>query len=906
MISKLYLSLSKVVCNSCGTINSNTYKSDYAYNRNIFWLYNCAEEFKHDLEDIVLYKYIDNDYHEKSIKSGKYCMFCFGTNYENISELEDHNIERNIVTQSAEHRFLIQEMCRECNYENINYISAKSVVSNYYGEVDGNPHTINITDLSEEGVTVQVKYGESADSCDLELPPSYDEKGDYAVYYEIIYTYEGADITENGVAYVNLKEREDGSGYDCDGDDKHVWDSTVIREASCRCSGLTVESCTRCGKTKLEETPKGEHQYEVESIEPTCVNIGYTVKQCAACDDRHVTDITETLEHNYKAVITSATCETGGHTSYLCFDCGNSYISDYKDALGHKFDEGTEIADSSCLGGKTVEYKCLRCNYRKIEGGGQEGHNPGYEATCTDPQICNSCGIVVKNALGHKYNKQNIAATCEKKGYTAFICVRCGDSYNSNYTDTVGHKSSEWIIDRAASADKEGSMHIECLNCRKILRTNKIAKLDISSETDQKGEATVGRYVVIVSDMNTGSFIQGAFVNIDKNGNILIELPKNRIIDYDNKTVVTVLEAKDRKPAEKIFVSVYDKYENYCKGITDEKGKIIVPGSSSETGSKGNATAGCENSSEERFTITVKVVNYNDEKIVEGAKVSIINSDNIVVDLPDGMVLDEKNRVMVTVSDNYGKPKADVDVTVKNYLDIKVFGITDINGEVIVPVTENISNHNAYIYGYPNGTIKPEGNMTRAEAAAVFARQLAEKKEDRNFNLQDSGFSDVSAEWYAGYIKYLKNYGIIEGYRNGTFAPDSLITRGEFTAMAVRFFDIYSNEKIKSDSEYRIFSVTEDDYWASEYINDAAKHGWIKGYEDGTFKEKSNITRAEVVTIINRMLKRSADEGYIDSRLDKFNRFSDLQNRDYWAFYQLMEAANNHYTDMSDGESWIN
>ena len=165
-----------------------------------------------------------------------------------------------------------------------------------------------------------------------------------------------------------------------------------------------------------------------------------------------------------------------------------------------------------------------------------------------------------------------------------------------------------------------------------------------------------------------------------------------------------------------------------------------------------------------------------------------------------------------------------------------------------------------YITGYPNGSFKPDGNITRAESAAIFARILSEGKVGEIIGAAD--FTDVDLMgWYAQYIGYLQSYGVIIGYPDGSFKPDNAVTRAEFVVMAVRFGAEY-NATIEVGSN-NPFPDVQDDYWALPAINTASANGWLIGYPDGTFRGDNHITRAEVVTIINRILERSQG-GYFE------------------------------------------
>ena len=190
----------KSCCNTCGTLNSNMGVNDYSFDTNVYWLYDCAAEFMEDLDETVRYEYADSAYHNKATTGGEYCGFCFGTHRTNSSVLERHTMKTEILPQISNGRFAVVEHCTLCDYTRTSYVAAKSVVAGYYGVVDGQPHTLTVSDLSESGVRTQIRYGNSAESCTLTSAPSYTEEGQYAVYYEIIYTYNSVEMTENGVA----------------------------------------------------------------------------------------------------------------------------------------------------------------------------------------------------------------------------------------------------------------------------------------------------------------------------------------------------------------------------------------------------------------------------------------------------------------------------------------------------------------------------------------------------------------------------------------------------------------------------------------------------------------------------------------------------------------------------------
>ena len=955
----------KAVCESCGSFNTNLGATNYGCYKNVYWLYDCASNFFEELPETVRYEYADSRYHTVITTGGSYCGFCYGTWHTEESCLERHELETEIEPQPANGRFAEVEHCTLCEYSRYDYTAAKAVIADYYGVVDGQPHTITVTDLSESGVSTSIRYGSSADSCTLTSAPNYTEAGHYAVYYEIAYTYEGETMTESGVAYVWLRDEttsEDGScgcgcgdpdcgcqdadcggsccGQSCDGHSYilldstpascrtlgydrylclncgriekrdyeaalgHSWQGVVIREADCETDGKLLNLCSRCGELEVVATPKGEHTYTTYTVSATCTSPGYTVRECEACGDRHIEDITPALSHEYESTVIPAACETGGRTIHRCEGCGSSFVTDYTDPLGHSWDDGTLVTDATCTGEGVMEYRCVRCGYHRIEGSEAAGHVPGDAATCTDPQLCAECGAVIEKALGHDYQEEVTAPTCTEMGFTVFTCSRCGDSYKGEYTEATGHKSGEWIVDQEPTTESEGSKHKECENCGEVTDTETIEKIYRQATTDTHGEAVVGGYLVTVTDTDTKNPVSGATVTLHEDDTLSILLPSGRLLDYADQTTISVQLAEDKSPVADLFIAVTDANANYCGDSTDDAGQITVPGTSGTTNEDGKTTGGWEDANGERWTLTIRVEDYETGRPIEDAAVSIGKTGNITVTLPDGVDMDENNRITVTVTDHRKTPQEGLSVTVKGDLGQSASGVTDEDGKAAVPSVAKTERHTAYVVGYTDGTFGPERNMSRSEAAAIFARLLADRNGDTITTAATTSFSDIPANaWYSGYVRYLSNYGVVYGREDGAFAPNEAITRAEFTAMAVRFFDAYGDGAAELMEQYAGFDDVSPGYWAAEYIADAARYGWIRGYGDGTFRADRYITRAEVVTIVNRLLGRQADEAYIDANTSRLNTFSDLEQT-YWAYYDIMEAANTHTANVGEEKNW--
>ena len=203
----------------------------------------------------------------------------------------------------------------------------------------------------------------------------------------------------------------------------------------------------------------------------------------------------------------------------------------------------------------------------------------------------------------------------------------------------------------------------------------------------------------------------------------------------------------------------------------------------------------------------------------------------------------------------------------------------------------NTEDHYAYIVGYEDGSVQPEGDITRAEVATIFFRLLTDESRDA-FWSQTNDYTDVPADaWYNNAVSTLSNAGVIDGYEDGTFKPDGNITRAEFATIAVRFFEAtYDGEDLFSDIA---------GHWAQDYINEAANAGIVDGYPDGTFRPQQLITRAEAMTMVNRTIDRHPDADHL---LDDMIVWPDNPET-AWYYEQVQEATNSHaYTMNTDDE----
>ena len=221
-----------------------------------------------------------------------------------------------------------------------------------------------------------------------------------------------------------------------------------------------------------------------------------------------------------------------------------------------------------------------------------------------------------------------------------------------------------------------------------------------------------------------------------------------------------------------------------------------------------------------------------------------------------------------------------------------------------VPSMLNGDDHYAYIQGYADGTVRPNANITRAQVATIFFRLLDEDVRS-DYLTTYNPFPDVNADYWANTaISTMASLGVINGRNSGLFDPDAYITRAEFAAICARF----------DDSDASGFDSFTDTFghWAEEEIGRAAALGWIQGYDDGTFRPNQYITRAQAVTMINRVLCRLPEDE--DDLLPGMSVWTDCREGD-WCYLAIQEATNSHdyvtkdrvyetWTDLNRAPDW--
>ena len=203
----------------------------------------------------------------------------------------------------------------------------------------------------------------------------------------------------------------------------------------------------------------------------------------------------------------------------------------------------------------------------------------------------------------------------------------------------------------------------------------------------------------------------------------------------------------------------------------------------------------------------------------------------------------------------------------------------------ILNIGLNYTDHFAYMVGYPDGTFKPQANITRAEVAAIIYRLMTPESRAK-FHDGDCMFSDVQAGmWFNESVCTLVKAGIISGYPDGTFKPNQSITRAEFSSMIARMFSV---SYVGNNSFEDI-----NGHWAQSYMNILSKLGILKGDSNGNANPDANLTRAEATAMCNRLVGHNSTNSSLNSCKEPITSWPDVSNG-AWFYADVLEATNSH------------
>jgi serine-aspartate repeat-containing protein C/D/E len=195
------------------------------------------------------------------------------------------------------------------------------------------------------------------------------------------------------------------------------------------------------------------------------------------------------------------------------------------------------------------------------------------------------------------------------------------------------------------------------------------------------------------------------------------------------------------------------------------------------------------------------------------------------------------------------------------------------------------NHHSAYISGYPDNTFRPDNTITRAEVSKVVVSSLEIEKKD------GYSFYDIQSDhWASPFVYTAKNNNYIGGYEDNSFRPEKHITRAEFSVIIYRTVENYIPQSLKENQDYNLTDI--GSHWAKKEINALNHIGAIKGLSDSSFKPDEPLTRAEAVTILNRIQGRTADKSRIAAMYKQV--YNDANLKDHWAYYDIIEASVNH------------
>ena len=767
----------KSVCQNCGTINSVDGVNAYSCGKDVYSLNPCDSNFFLDFDNTSYTPY-NIKTHTTAAKKGKYCQFCKGTYTRTTTKQENHDFTEIIDGELGNQRFHITADCNDCGYTKNEYIAAKSVVQSYYGNVDGKSHSITVADLSENGVHTSIRYGTEANKCNKTSAPNYTDAGYYPVYYEIDYSYGGENMTENGVSYVWLLSDNSSSntnnghnhdyryletisptctelGYDrfqcneCGALQKrnytpatgHDYNTIVIRDASCQLGGFELHACKSCGSYYTENTSMTDHKYQTNTVAATCTVNGYTEHICINCGFKYISDLTPIAKHDYRPTITAPTCKAKGFTTYKCRNCDDTYISDYTEPSGHHWDEGHIITNSTCESDGVMEYDCKQCDEKMIKAVSANGHTPGAAATCTQPQFCKNCNVILELPKGHSYSETVTKPTCTTMGYTTYSCENCDNSYIGNYTDKTSHNYKSTVT--APTCTTMGYTTYTCVDCK-------------DSYVSDYTEKLAHNYIADVTAPTCTTMGYTTYTCADCGENYVSDYTEVLPHNYSKKTVeptctsqgYTIYTCSDcgkeyigdeQQPTKHNYISDVTAptctelgYTTYtCKNCSETHKSdyieatghklsdwiINTPASIEQNGKKHIECVICgtvintveipklpknDNSDEDGHS---RVGDYNilitdkNNKPIFNSEISIDTNDNLTIKLPDGRLLSAEDMTTITVTyTETQQPAENLNIFISDTMNNAATGRTDANGQLSVPNTNSST-------GNTNGTV---------------------------------------------------------------------------------------------------------------------------------------------------------------------------------------------------------
>ena len=525
------------------------------------------------------------------------------------------------------------------------------------------------------------------------------------------------------------------------------------------------------------------------------------------------------------------------------------------------------------------------------------------------------------NSIGHTKGKDLtfVGQGVDKTGWNIGALVpdpaNFGTEYNGDYSfDGAGTVTFKNMTLRSGKADYLGFIRADKTVVKNCTINGKTFYWGYKSAafTNTTFNCPSGDYAVWTYSSPTMTFDHCIFNSSGKVINVYTDYGAGKqdiTVNFENCTVNNTV--KSLKPV----LNINDSNMGNFKYILNISGNTTVTGVDVDkaTCSRLFGFGGKADSNNKAKTIVNfgNTTVWQDGKMVDakayhtdGVTVDGVTYDNDVAGANDSLYAEgyKDNEVQTTATDWAEQEDGSYTRTVTrkcNYCDYEE-ETTEIDWNVpksiIAAACLNTKDHYSYLIGYSDGTVRPNGRITRAEVATIFFRLLTDDARQRNWS-SENNFSDVSADkWYNNAVSTLCHMGVLGGYSDGTFRPNAPITRAEFAKIAVSF------SQANGSAVYSYFTDVKTTDWFAPYVTAAKDSSLIEGYSDGSFKPENKITRAEACAIVNRVLGRKPSKSHmkISGRID----WPDCTTAD-WFYEAIMEATNSHTYQMGKRvETW--
>lgn len=502
-----------------------------------------------------------------------------------------------------------------------------------------------------------------------------------------------------------------------------------------------------------------------------------------------------------------------------------------------------------------------------------------------------------------------------------FITIKLDDKLNYVNGEVVDASEIPGVFEissRANNSGRFGFVNIKLTDMKALDKNSFKVRFNANLDDNAKVGSTLENRVIVSSQTQAQNAKNKAsstsYENTVKTNKVLKVAPK------ENKKEEKPIEKPVEKPVEKPIEKPSDKtvdfindapsensnndnlllktggyYSNFMTeldGKTNPQNKLIASLDGQTFDVKVRPSGTFKINIPPKYEDIIEIEVYRDKKLIEKKTINYVDEDSMRKEMLDDIIEGFKSFGYENVV------KANLSEFEKqtNFIDFflgKDVGLYQNMFELFRKIYEDtrdtssdVKMHEPYMKGLPNGKFKPQGTVTRAEVATILARIMT----DGNVPKGKPKAKDARSDWYSDYIAFVEKEGIMKGFDDGSFKPNAKISRAEVAAIISRY-------KSLNNSASASFPDVKSSHWAYKDIARVNEMGYMLGFPDGTFGPSSNVTRAEIVTTINRVLDRHPDESYIDVKRPK--PFKDID--DNWAYYQIIEATVKHDYVVIDG-----